>query len=232
MIVNVGVVLIAGALVVLLRTSNSPPDPNDPNDVGTLQPQVMRRNLKRASDVANNRVDSGEISEKEAKDFVSDEAETILKNLKAETAPEGDLWEYGEVLITAKEYRKAIPVLEKAVEVAKTEDRRINDSLRLAQCYAAIQEIDKAIATTRKTFNAGPKDSAPLLLAINKDIVPLAKGHGKDEELAKLIEDAIPIYEKTEVDPATEAGRNFLIARPFHVREAKKLIEELRSKRA
>jgi len=228
MIVNIGVVLIAAALAVYVRTSHSIPDPNDPNDVGTLQPQVMRRNLKRASDVANVRVDSGEISEKEAKEFVSDEAETILKNLKVGSVPDEDLWEYGEVLITAKEYSLAIPVLEKAVQVAKTEDRRINDTLRLAQCYAATAKVDKAIETARATLDAGPKDSAPLLLALTKDIAPFAKGKGHDEELARLIEDAIPVYEKTEVDPATEAGKNFLIARPFHIREAKALMKELR----
>jgi tetratricopeptide (TPR) repeat protein len=231
-LVNVGVVLIAGAAFVAIRNTSAPPDPNDPNEVGVLQPTVMRRNLKHASDAANERVGKGQMSASEAKEKVSESAEQILKNLKIDQIPDKDLWEYGEVLWTAKEWETAIPVLEKAVQVATTEDRRINDSLRLAKCYAAVNKVNKALEIARSTLNAKPEDSAPLMLALTKELAPVAKGKGKDKELAQLIEDAIPVYQKTEVDQTTEEGKNFLLARPFHISEAWKLIAELRAKRA
>lgn len=232
MIINVGVVLVAGAAMVALRNVDAEPDPNDPNEVGVLQPTVMRRNLKHASDAANSRVGKGEMSSAEAKEKVSTEAENILKNLKIEDIPDEDLWEYGEVLWTAKEWDKAIPVLEKAVATAKSEDRRINDTLRLAKCYAATGQVDKALETARTTLNAKPEDTAPLMLALTQEIAPSAKGKGKDEELAKLIEDAIPVYQDTVVDPNTDVGKNFLRARPYHIKDAWNLIVSLRAKKA
>lgn len=225
---NVVIVCSAGFAVYFLRSHPRPVDPNDPAEVGVLQPTVMRRNLKRTSDAANFRVGKGEMTETEAKKRVTEQAEAILKNLKPEEIPDDELWEYGEVLWTAKEWDQAIPVLEKAVKLAKTEDRRINDSLRLAKCYAAVGRVDEAMSLARSTFDAKPEDTAPLLLAITKEIAPEARGKGKDKELAQLIEDAIPIYLQTVVDVNTDEGKNFIGARPFHIRDAWQLVADLR----
>lgn len=228
MVVNAIVVVLAGGVMVFLRTIPPPPDPNDPSQVGMMKPTVLRRNLKQASDAANSRVGKGEMSPLEAKDKVSEAAEKMLESVSADNIPAEESWEYGEVLWTAKEWKKAIPVLEKAVKAAKTEDRRINDSLRLAKCYAGDGDVVKGIATVRTTFNASNKDTAPLLNSLVFEFVPIAKGKGHDAELVKLLEEAIPIYQKTEVDPKSEAGQRFLVARPSIIREAQRQIAELK----
>lgn len=228
MVVNVIVVVLAGGVMVFLRTIPPPPDPNDPSQVGTMKPTVLRRNLKQTSDAANSRVMKGQMSPLEAKDKVSEAAERMLEGVSADNIPDEDLWEYGEVLWTAKEWKKAIPVLEKAVKVAKTEDRRINDSLRLAKCYAGDGDVKKGIATVRTTFDASPQGTAPLLNSLVFEFVPIAKGKGQDAELVKLLEEAIPIYQKTEVDPKSEGGQRFLAARPAIIREAQRQIAELK----
>jgi hypothetical protein len=231
-ILNVGIVVIFAAFVIAIRNVSPLPDPNDPNEVGVLKPTVLRRNLKWASDAANFRVDQGQMTETDAKGKVQESAEVLLKDIRVDKIPDEDLWEYGEVLWTAHEWAKATPVLEKAVKVAKIEDRRINDSLRLAQCYAGQGDVVKALAMARSTLNAGPKDSAPLMPSILFELAPMLKGKGHDAELAKLIEDTVPVYDKTEVDPSTQPGRDFLFARPHLVKKALDLVDELKKSNA
>ncbi len=231
MVVNAVVVVLVGGVMVALRTIPAPPDPNDPEEVGMMKATVMRRNLKQASDAANARVGKGQMSQTEAKDKVSATAETLLNDLKPDNIPDSDLWEYGEVLWTAKEWERAIPVLEKALTVAsesKDEDRRINDTLRLAQCYVGNGDIPKGIETVRKTFDVGPTGSAPILPSLVFEFVPMAQGKGFDPDLVKLLQDAIPIFAKTEVDESTQPGRDFIIARPAIIREAERHIARLK----
>lgn len=231
MVVNVIVVVLVGGVLVVLRTIPPPADPNDPSEVGMMKATVMRRNLKQASDAANNRVGKGQMSPIEAKEKVSATAETLLSDLKPDNIPDSDLWEYGEVLWTAKEWKRAIPVLEKAVKVAieaKDEDRRVNDTLRLAQCYVGQGDVPKGIATVRKTFDVGVTGSAPILPSLVFEFVPMSRGKGFDPDLVKLLEDAIPIYAKTEVDEETKPGKDFILARPAIIREAERHISRLK----
>jgi hypothetical protein len=60
----------------------------------------------------------------------------------------------------------------------------------------------------------------PILMSVLYEIVPEAQGKGRDTDLARLLEDAIPQHKATVVDAGSEAGRAFLLARPLHVHKA------------
>jgi hypothetical protein len=201
------------------------PDPNDPKAVGTLAPDVLRNLLKGAATQFFSRVQSGEITDQEAQDFLASYANELLDSVKLENIPKDKAWEYAEVLITAKRWQQAEKFLVVAVESATAQDRRVNDSLRLARVQGMLGKVDSAIQVAKSVFNAPPADKAPILTAVYFEIVPAVEGKGKDMELARLLEDAIEQSYQTKVDPTTEAGMKYLAAQPFHVRYAwRKLI--------
>lgn len=203
--------------------SKPPPDPNDPAKVGILQPEVLQRNLHWASDMVNERVANGEISEGEAKQYLTKYADGLVDKIDFKLMQPEKAWAYAEVFRTAKRWELAKRSLEIAVEHAKktgNEDRRVNDSLRLAQAMAELGERKEAIVLARSVFDAPDQDKAPILLAVIYEIAPALQGHGLDVEVAKLIEDAIEQHTLVVIDPESEAGKAFLTAKWFHIRMA------------
>jgi tetratricopeptide (TPR) repeat protein len=203
------------------------PNPNDPAQVELMRAEVILRNLRYASDTANMRVQRGEITEEEAKRLVSEYARKLTDAVELERIPAEEAWQYGEAFRAARNWTAARAALEVAVQHAPNEDRRINDTLRLAHVLAELGEERQAIETARTAFDAGPHDSAPILPATLLEIVPAAEGKGIDAELARLLEDAIALHEDTMVDPESEAGKLFLFARPHHIASAWTKVIEL-----
>jgi tetratricopeptide (TPR) repeat protein len=222
----IGLVLGVGLVLTGCETE-PPPDPNDPAEVGILQPIVMQRQLKWASDAANARVASGEWTESFAKQRVSEYAEQLIEKTPIEKIPAGKAWEYADIFRTAQRWKEAVPLFEKAITEAKTEDRRVNDTLRLAHCFAALGRVEEAITTARKAFTAPNHETAPLLPAIYLEIVPAGRGKGKDKKLAQLIKDCLPIWQATVVDPSKDSGKQFAMARNHHISQALKLAGDL-----
>jgi hypothetical protein len=134
--------------------------------------------------------------------------------------PGRQAWEYGEMFITARDWPKAKQLLETAVKNPPDEDRRVNDNLRLARVQAELGDVATAVKTARKVFGTVDTSAAPILPATLYEIVPAGEGKGHDAELAALLEDAIGCHLRTQVDPTTGPGRDFLAARPFHVHRA------------
>ncbi|MBC8063254.1 MAG: hypothetical protein H7Y17_00365 [Chlorobia bacterium] len=208
-------------------------DPNDAKTAGILAPDVIRRQLKGTSDMLMERVAKGQISDDEFKTMIAKRANELLKDLPLDKVEVSRAWEYGEVFRTAKRWPQAKQALEIAVadaEKTKNEDRRVNDLLRLAHAEAMLGQVPIAITTAEKVMNAPPEGSAPILPAILLEIVPAAKGKGQDPALAKLLEEAIKKHMATVVDPKSEPGQMFLVARPHHVRNAWRMIVELYAK--
>lgn len=197
-----------------------PPDPNDPGQGANVDADVLQRNLKHASDFLNERVLRGEISDGKAREVLASIARRMVDRVDLRLIPVSQAWRYGEFFRAAKEWDKALVCFRAAVQFAKNEDRRVNDSLRLAHCLAELGRVDEAIAVARSVFDARPEDSAPILPAVLLEIVPAALNRGRDVELARLLEDAIAIHERTVVDAETTAGMAFLAARPHHIRNA------------
>lgn len=203
------------------------PDPNDPDDVGIVTPDVLRTNLSVLYQFLADRVAKGEITQQRADQYMAEEARKMLAHVNIDKIPKGLLWEYADIYRTAREWKKAREIYQIAVKNAKNEDRRINDTLRLAQCTAADGDVPEAIRLAKSVMNAKPVDSAPILPAVYLEIVPAAMGKGHDGELADLILQAVRKHKETVVDPKQQAGQAFLMARSYHIRKALQLAYDL-----
>ena len=203
------------------------PDPNDPNAAGLKQPEVLRRQLKGASDALLTREIGGEITDARYHELLSAYAEELLKDTDIEEMEPGKAWEYGEVFRTAGRWKETEALFRIAAKVSPNEDRRVNDRLRLAEALAHLGRVPEAIAQVRETFSAPPGAKAPILYGVLLELVPAGRGKGKDVELARLLEDAIRQSELVEVDRSTAAGRAFYQALPFHQRDARELAARL-----
>lgn len=207
-----------------------PPDPNDPAQVGMVQPDVLMRNLRWASEALNQRVAKGEIPDARAQIMLSEYAADLTQHIELSRITEDLAWEYAEVFRTARQWENARIVFEIALRHPQGEDRRVNDTLRYAQVLAQLDRVPEALSTARRVFDAAPKDRAPLIPSLIFELTPAAKGKGYDVELAEVIQDAIPLYEATVVDSQSDSGKTFLAAKPHLVRESKRIVSELRRK--
>lgn len=212
--------LVAASLVVSCR----PEPPADPNaaDVRTnaIGADTMLKSLSWMSDQVNERQAKGLITEEEGKTALTRYAARLVGRIDRAQVKPGDAWKVATVLLTAKKWKEAETMLVTAVSHAvavKDEDRRVNDTLRLARAKAELGKVKEAIATAKKAFDASDINSAPLLPATLLEIVPAAQGKGADADLAKLLEMAISAHRRTKVDPESAAGRAFLSAKWFHI---------------
>lgn len=214
--------LLAALLVVVGCKTGRLPDPNDPKEV-PLTASVVSKQLLALNDNLYTRWRKKEFDEETYHKLLSQGANEIISDVRLDAMDPTEIWQYAEVLRTAHQWKAAEAALNLAVrsaKLSKNEDRRINDSLRLAHVQAKLGKYKEAIATTRSTFNVGPADAVPVLMGTLYEIVPAARGHKHDIELAKLLEDAIGVNLRAVVDENTDAGRAFILARPSHVRKA------------
>jgi hypothetical protein len=207
-----------------------PPDPNDPSAVGIMQPEVLQRNLKWASDMVNERVARQEISEEEGKEYLAKYAAELVGKVDFKHMDAVQAWRYADIFRTAERWDLAKKALEMAVRHAKeikSEDRRVNDTLRLAQAQAKLGDAKGAIATARSVFDARETDKAPILMSVLYEVAPAARGKGVDLEVAKLVEDAAAQHLLVVIDPNKREGQAFLATKWHHVRKAWELVVEL-----
>ena len=203
------------------------PDPNDPSRAGTLQPEVLRRQVAGASAALLARFGTGEISEERYRDLLAEYADGLVKRAHIESVDPAKAWEYGEVFRTGRMWKESEAIFRVAVGAAKDDDRRVNDTLRLAEALAHLGRVHEAVEEARKTFEAPPRYKAPILYGVLLEIAPAARGKGKDAEVARLLEDAIRQSDLTEVDRSTESGEAFVQALPHHQRNARRMAAKL-----
>lgn len=208
------------ALVVGGCASGVPADPNDPQDVGLLPGDRIRANLQSTWRMLEARAARRELTPDQQQKLIVRRAKELLEGVDPQRVPREWAWAYADVYRTAQQWAHAEALLRAAVQSATTEDRRVNDALRLAEALARNGKIDEALPMARSTFSARAEDKAPILPAILLELVPAARGKGRDADLAKLLEDAIAQHRLAIVDPETVEGASFLIARPHHIRRA------------
>ncbi len=217
------ILLLPIAIISIGCQSSTLPNPNDPADVGALSPDNLRDQLTSISDALNIHRTKREITEKEYHELLKEAADRLLIGYDSAKIDPLKAWKYGEALITAEKWSEAKIAYEIAVASARAfhnEDRRVNDTLRLARVLGETGHVAEAIKTARTVFNAKPVDAAPILFGVQYEIVKASRGKGKDVELAHLVEDAIAITMRVEVDPNSDAGRSFINLRPRHIGQA------------
>lgn len=207
------------------------PDPNDPKDVAPAeQADVFHRNMQLAADELDRRVQTGEITDGQRLDMLAQLADKDLSEGDPDRCAAKDAWIYADLMITAHRYADAIPLLKRAIDWAtevKNDDRRVNDSFRLARCYAETGKVPDALDLAQKVIDSHPGDPGPVLPSVLLQITPSARGKGHDGQLAKVLEEAIHEHMRMIVNPNSQAGKAFLVARPFLIRRAWSTIEEL-----
>jgi len=198
----------------------SPPDPNETPPGQEVSGELLLKNINETMHLLDDRLAKGEIDKQSHDSLLKREVAKMLKPVDVPNIPPSQAWQFGDAFRLADDWKTASTLYAAAVKIAKTDDRFVNDTLRLARAEAHLGDVAGAIKSCRSTFRVGPLDKAPILLAILYEVVPEATGKGKDLELAKLLEDAIGQHELTIVDAKSEAGKAFLVARPAHVHNA------------
>ena len=218
---------IFGALIAINLASRSQiPDPNDPLS-STMSADVLAKNLTAASDFVNERSMRGEISTDEGRELLSEYAKNLTSAIDLKDIDKANAWRYGDLFRTGRQWKMGKAAYQLAVSKPATEDRRVNDTLRLAQCMAELGEVSEAIETARKVFDAEPKQSAPIPPAVLLEIAPPARGKGFDRELAQLLVDASEKHLTVVVDPKKAEAVAFKYAQPHHIKNAMKLAAKL-----
>lgn len=216
---RLGVCLVVAVLCIGCRTGQLP-DPNDPGASGLMPAAVLRRNLEYANRMLEHRQELGEITPEQRKELLKRYANDQIEKIDLGKIPERQAWEYGMVFITAERWDLAKNMFEIAVKDPKSEDRRVNDVLRLARCEANLGDVPRAIELARSTFDVDDRGTAPILPAVLLEIVPAAQGKGHDGGLAALLVDAIQQHRRTIVDAKSDSGRAYMLAKPIHIRDA------------
>ena len=119
----------------------------------------MRRQVKGASDALLAREFRGEISDAQYRTS-GQYTNGLLKTCRSKT-PTPQAWEYGEAFKTGRLWPRTERLYRIAAKAAKNEDRRVNDTLQLANALAHLGKATEAIAEARKTFDASPEQKAP-----------------------------------------------------------------------
>jgi hypothetical protein len=185
--------------------------------------------LKQATDALDVKFQKGQINDDQRMEKIREYSEELLRDVDQSQVPPNDLWQYAEILRISRRWAEAEETLLKAIKVPADEDRRIQDTLRLAQAQAHNGKYQVAIDTAISTFDAKDEDTAPILLASLYEIAPIIKGHGVDSALADMLKGAIACHERTKVDPNTQEGKIFASVRRFHIRKAETFIEQLKA---
>lgn len=205
----------------------------NPNDLVTSEPSrraaIVYERLESAETILDDKVGKGEIVDSKRNEMIRELSEELLKSVEPESVPDEDQWKYATLLRITDRWADAEAALKVAVKVADTPDRKVNDTLKLAQAEAKNNEVAEAIKTASLVLGVPDKDAAPILPSVLYEIVPAAEKKGHDKDLAQLLSAAIECHMRVKVDRDSDAGRQFLIARRYHVNKAQRKVEELLS---
>lgn len=189
------------------------------NDVeaDSFNGEAIQKEVGQVDGVLNERIAKGEIDPEQKKQILQDFVREQLGAVVPSEVPDKQAWRYGDLYRMIEDWKTMDQLYTRAVETASTEDRRVNDTLRLAEAKARQGDVEKGIELVRSTFTAAPGDKAPILMATLYEFAPAALGQDHDLEVAQLLEDAMAQHLMTYVDPTTDVGKAFLNARSHHI---------------
>ena len=189
------------------------------------QPEVLRRQVKGASDSLLAREAGGEITDEQYRNMLAQYTDDLLHNVHVESLDPKRAWEYGMVFRAGRLWDKAEQAFRIAAAHPADEDRKVNDTLRLAEAEAQLGHVAEAVKTARQAFASDYK--VPILYSVLYEIVPAGEGKGHDVELARLLEDAIPQSDEAKVGTNTDEGKAFVQALSHHQHNARELAAKL-----
>lgn len=196
--------------------------PTDKYDGKALQARVLEYNQDLAAREFRGMLDA-QTRKRLIEDFVNRE----LEGIEIDRIPVDQAWRFGDVFRQSGDWEKTKDLYEIAAANAKDDDRRANDTIRLAEAYAMLGEVEKGIELVRSTFDVKPGNKAPILLASLYEFAPAALDKGHDLSVALLLEDAIDQHFLASVDPDSEPGQAFIASRRHHVSEAWRLVLQI-----
>jgi hypothetical protein len=203
------------------------PDPHDPGNADKTDVRQLQANVTNMYNTLQRRVIRGEISSSESEERLRRYAGEIVRHIDWTKLPIDEIWEYGDIVRTAQRWDLAEKVYAAAVENAKGEDRRINDTLRYALALAHNGKSQEAIKMAKQTFESSNAEKAPILPAVYLEIAPAGAGKGHDAEFAQLVREAVEQHKLCVVDEQSESGAAFLRAKKYHIRKALALADRL-----
>lgn len=203
-------------------------DPNDVSSAGEDTAVVIQSQLDNAAASLNDRKARHEIDDRQYQSLMTEIARGYVSQAKDQTITNQNAGAWGNVYVTAKEWPQAESALNAAIKAEQRPaaanylalGKLMTYKLQLARVEAETGKVHQAVALARSVFDVPPKAKAPILPAVLYQIVPAGLGKGDDLELANLLKDAISQHENVLVDPNTDAGRDFLLARPHHIVKA------------
>ncbi|MCH7946139.1 MAG: hypothetical protein IIC73_09035 [Armatimonadetes bacterium] len=166
------------------------PDQNEPGSASLYDGALLQQNVRRVDEVLTDRVMRGQISNAEKQELFRAYIREQVADLVREEIPADQVWRFADVYRQMEDWQSTYDLYTIAVTTAKTEDRRVNDSLRLAEATAQLGDILEGMGLVRSTFDVEPEGKAPILMATLYEFAPVAQGRGHDHALALLLEEA------------------------------------------
>jgi hypothetical protein len=200
------------------------PDPNKVEPGAKLDGEALQKSVRAADETLTERLVRGEIDEQTKKSLLHDFIREQIGEIDLNEIPTDQVWRYADVYRQLEDWKTTEVLYTRAVDSAKDEDRRVNDTLRLAEVKARLGDVEKGLELVRSTFDVKPEGKAPILMAVLYEFTPAALGQGHDVEVAIVLEDAMSQHLLTVVDPESEAGLRFLEARPHHLSRAWEIV--------
>ncbi len=196
------------------------PDQSEPGPDSLYDGALLQQNVRRVAELLDDRVIRGQITLAEKQELLSAYIGEQVADVVRDDIPADQVWRFADVYRQMEDWQTTHDLYTIAVTTARTEDRRVNDSLRLAEATAQLGDIQEGMDLVRSTFDVQPEGKAPILMATLYEFAPVAQGRGHDHALALLREEAAVQHLQTIVDPQSEAGRLFIQARRYHLRQA------------
>lgn len=195
------------------------PNPNEP-DSSKYDGKTLQKNVRQVDEMLTARVTKGEIDQSQKTALFHEYIAEQLADVDVGEIPNDQAWRFADVYRQMDDWQVTHDLYVVAVENAPTEDRRVNDTLRLAESEAMLGSVKEGVDLIRSTFNVEPRGKAPILLATLYEFVPAALDNGLDNEVVQLLEEATEQHLLTVVDPESVSGSAFIMSRRHHLREA------------
>jgi hypothetical protein len=108
------------------------PDPNEPAPGETVTGTVLLANVRDIMNNLDDRAFRGEITAKQRDDLLQREISRMLRDIDPPSVPDDQAWQFGDAYRLAGKWDVAKTLYTRAVKRAKSKDRIVNDTLRLA----------------------------------------------------------------------------------------------------